>query len=442
MVEKQISLAQTATAQGNIAVMSAARKTAAAALPAGPRGPLTGLRIVELGHFVAAPFCTRVLADLGAQVIKVEPPVKGDPVRSWGKQLNGQSLWWSVHGRNKLCVTANLKEPGGLDLVKRLIATADAVVENFKPGQLERFGLGPDAIEAIRPGCVFTRISGYGQTGPRATQAAFGVIGEAIGGLRHLTAFPPGMTDLPPVRTGVSLGDMVAGLYAAIGLLSALWERGRLGGAAEGLKGRVVDAALTESVFTLLEGCLPEYGHLGAVRQPSGSTLPTTAPSNAYRSKGGEWIIIGANSDPLMARLSALMGKPDLHKDPRFADNQSRVTHMADLDAEIGAWAATLSVDELERQLAGADIPATRVFTIADCAEDAQYKARDMIRTVDDPLLGATLHPGVVPYMGTDNGGGIAWAGPAVGEHNGAVYGGLLGLDEGALAALQEKGAI
>ncbi|MEQ8504137.1 MAG: CoA transferase [Rhodospirillales bacterium] len=409
-------------------------------LPDGPGGPLAGLCVVELGHFVAAPFCTRVLADLGARVIKVEPPVKGDPVRSWGTQKNGQSLWWSVHGRNKLCVTANLKSPEGIDLVKGLIAQADAVVENFKPGQLEKFGLGPDVIEEISPGCVFTRISGYGQTGPRSTQAAFGVIGEAIGGLRHLTAFPPGMTDLPPVRTGVSLGDMVAGLYAAIGMLSALWERGRLGDAAG--RGRVVDAALTESVFSLLEGCLPEYGALGAVRQPSGSTLPTTAPSNAYPSKGGEWIIIGANSDPLLARLSALMGKPDLPNDPRFADNQSRVKHMAELDAEIGAWTRTLDVAELEKQLAGADIPATRVFTIADCAEDAQYLARDMIRTVDDPQLGPTLHPGVVPHMGDDNAGGIAWAGPVVGGHNRAVYGNILGLDADALAGLQEKGVI
>jgi formyl-CoA transferase len=413
---------------------------ASASLPEGPKGPLSGLRILELGHFVAAPFCTRVLADLGAQVIKVEPPVKGDPVRSWGTQKNGVSLWWSVHGRNKLCITANLKAPEGIDLVKQLIGQADAVVENFKPGQLEKFGLGPDVVESLNPGCVYTRISGYGQTGPRAKQAAFGVIGEAIGGLRHLTAFPPGMADLPPVRTGVSLGDMVAGLYAAIGLLSALWERGKLGDAAG--PGRVVDAALTESVFTLLEGCLPEYGALGMVRQPSGSTLPTTAPSNAYRSKTGEWIIVGANSDPLLGRLSALMGKPDLPNDPRFADNQLRVKNMAALDAEIGAWTETLSIDELEKQLAGADIPATRVFTIADCVADDQYQARNMIRTVDDPQLGEVLHPGVVPHMGDHNGGGIAWAGPAVGEHNRAVYGGVLGLDDAALADLQEKGVI
>lgn len=409
-------------------------------LPDGPGGPLAGLRIVELGHFVAAPFCTRVLADLGAQVIKVEPPVKGDPVRSWGAQKDGQSLWWSVHGRNKLCVTANLKDPEGIDLVKKLIAQADAVVENFKPGQLEKFGLGPDVIEQVSPGCVFTRISGYGQSGPRSKQAAFGVIGEAIGGLRHLTAFPPGMTDLPPVRTGVSLGDMVAGLYAAIGMLAALWERGKLGDAAG--KGRVVDTALTESVFSLLEGCLPEYSALGAIRQPTGSTLPTTAPSNAYKSKGGEWIIIGANSDPLLQRLSTLMGKPDLPNEPRFADNQSRVRNMAELDAEIGAWTATLDVAELEAQLAGADIPATRVFTIADCAEDAQYLARDMIRPVQDPLVGEVLHPGIVPHMGDENAGGIAWAGPPVGGHNREVYGGLLGVDAATLDNLQEKGVI
>ncbi|MEK9673371.1 MAG: CoA transferase [Rhodospirillaceae bacterium] len=419
-----------------------------AGLPEGPGGPLAGLTIIELGHFVAAPHCTRVLADLGARVIKVEPPVKGDPVRTWGEHVNGRSLWFSVHGRNKLCVTANLKSPDGIQLAKDLIAKADAVVENFKPGQLEKFGLGPKEIERLSPGCVFTRISGYGQTGPRAQMAAFGVIGESIGGLRHLTGFPKGMTDLPPARVGVSLGDMIAGLYAAVGMLAALYERGKVGPDAhkEGYMGRVVDAALTESVFSFLEGCLPEYGKLGKIREPYGSTLPTTAPSDAYMAKTGEWFLIGANSDPLFQKLANLMGQPDLPKDPRFVDNQSRVKHVSALDALIRAWAATQTIDELEQKVGGEDIPSGRVYTIEDCTRDSQYLERGMIRTVEDPHFGDVLHPGVVPMMTGgpkgSTGGGVAWAGPAVGAHNDIIYRGVLGRSTDELARLTQTGAI
>jgi len=406
-----------------------------------PDGPLGGLRIVELGHFVAAPFCTRVLADLGAEIIKVEPPGRGDPVRTWGEMVDGKSLWWSVHGRNKKSVTLNLKHAGGIELAKRLIEKADAVVENFKPGQLERWGLGPDVIEAINPGCALVRISGYGQTGPYKDRAAFGVIGEAMGGLRHLTAFPADQSDLPPARTGVSLGDMVTGLYAAIGLLSAMFEKQAANGNTP--NGRVVDVALTESVFTLLEGCLPEYGKLGAVRQPTGSTLPTNAPSNAYPCKDGKWIVIAANSDALFAKMMALIGRNDLAIDSRIVDNPGRVQGADELDRAISEWTIKRDGATASRTVQEAGIPSTEIYTIEDCANDPQFKDRGMIRKVHDPRLGDVLHPGIVPRF-DDQGpsGGIGWAGPDVGAHNLEVYGGMLGLTPDDINALKEEAVI
>jgi len=404
-------------------------------------GPLSGLRIVELGHFVAAPFCTRVLADLGAEIIKVEPPGRGDPVRTWGEMVDGKSLWWSVHGRNKKSVTLNLKHPKGVDLAKRLIESADGVVENFKPGQLERWGLGPKVIDSINPGCTLVRISGYGQTGPYKDRAAFGVIGEAMGGLRHLTAFPADQSDLPPARTGVSLGDMVTGLYAAIGLLSALFEKQMRNGSAN--KGRVVDVALTESVFTLLEGCLPEYGKLGRVRQPTGSTLPTNAPSNAYPCRDGKWVVIAANSDALFTKMMALIERNDLADDPRFKDNPGRVRDARELDGAITAWTLTQDGAEASKVVQAAGIPATEIYTIEDCVNDQQFQDRDMVQTIHDPSLGEVLHPGIVPRFDSDGpAGGIGWAGPQVGEHNSEVYGGVLGLSSDALAALKKEAVI
>lgn len=401
-------------------------------------GPLSGMRIVELGHFVAAPFCTRILADLGAEIIKVETPSRGDPVRTWGEMVDGKSLWWSVHGRNKKSVTLNLKHPDGIVLAKRLIETADGVVENFKPGQLERWGLGPDVMAAINPACTLVRISGYGQTGPYKDLAAFGVIGEAMGGLRHLTAFPADQSDLPPARTGVSLGDMVTGFYAAIGLLSAMFAK-----KSPADKGRVVDVALTESVFTLLEGCLTEYGKLGMIRQPTGSTLPTNAPSNAYPCKDGKWIVVAANSDVLFGKMMALIGRSDLAVDPRFGDNPGRVRDARELDAAISEWTQAMTGAEASNILKKADIPATRIYTIEDCVNDPQFQDRGMVQTVQDPNFGDVLHPGIVPrFDDAGPAGGIGWAGPDVGQHNSDVYGGLLGFSETDLQALQKEAVI
>jgi formyl-CoA transferase len=400
--------------------------------------PLTGVRVVELGHFIAAPFCTRVMADMGADVIKVEPPVKGDPVRRWGMQVDGKAPWWSLHGRNKKSLTLNLKHPKAREIVLSLVATAEIVVENFRPGQLESFGLGPEDLAKARPGIVLVRISGYGQTGPEKARASFGVIGEAQGGLRYLCDHPPGTSDLPPVRTGISIGDSVAGLYGVGGALAALIRQRAEGGT----DARVVDVALNESVFTLLEGSLPEYSYDGTIRQPTGSTLPTNAPSNAYRSSDGVWVLIAANSDPLFARLSRLIGRPDLPTDPRYADNPSRVAHARDLDMMIGDWAAEKTAAEITAAMEKADIPCTRVATIADCAKDPQFIARDMVHDVTDPNFGTLSHPGAVPvFGGIDRKAAVRWTGSDVGEHTAELLA-ELGLAEEEITALKEENLI
>ena len=292
---------------------------------AASHGPLTGLRVLEIGHFVAAPFCTRLLADLGAEVIKVEPPA-GDPVRQWGKQVNGSAPWWSLHARNKQCITLNLKHPQAASLVLRLVAKCDALVENFRPGQLDKLGLSEATLKNARPDLVIARVSGYGQDGPYRDRPAFGVIGEAIGGLRYLTDHPPGTSDLPPVRVGISIGDSIAGLYAAFGIAAALWQRDRNGG---DKRGRSIDVALTESVLSMMEGLLPEYSVLDAVRQPTGSRIPTAAPSNAYPTADDKWILIAGNSDPIFTRLAKLIGRPEIASDPRFIGNRARKASIA-----------------------------------------------------------------------------------------------------------------
>ncbi|NQW01382.1 MAG: CoA transferase [Rhodospirillales bacterium] len=403
-----------------------------------PKGPLSGLRILEMGHFIAAPFCTRILGDLGAEIIKVESPGAGDPVRTWGRRVDGKSVWWSVHGRNKKSVTLNLKNPKGVAVARKLIGEVDAVVENYRPGQLERWGLGDAVIEDLNPGCIVVHVSGYGQTGPGRDRAAFGVIGEAVGGLRHLTGYPDGMSPLPPSRTGVSLGDMVAGMYAAIGLLSALYDRQ----ARNATKGRSVDVALTEAVFSLLEGCLPEYGLLGEVRAPAGGALPVSAPSNAYPSADGRWVIIAANSDALYRRLMQVINRPDIAADENFKTNPGRVARMAELDEAIGQWTRTLPAKQAEQILAEADIPSTLIYTIEDCAADPQFLARDMIVPVNDPNFGETLHPGIIPKMSGADPGGITWSGPDVGAHTDSVLAELLHMSREEIEILRTEGAL
>lgn len=399
---------------------------------------LRSLRVLELGHFIAAPFCTRVLADLGADVIKLEPP-GGDPVRGWGMQAGGRSIWWSVHGRNKRCITLDVRKPEGRQIVLDLVQKCDVVVENFRPGHLEKWGLGPEELVKARPGIVLVRISGYGQTGPDAHKSGFGVIGEAKGGLRYIGGYPKDVTDLPPPRAGVSLGDSVAGLYGSIGALAAVLDQ-RSSGAKEA---RVIDVALGEAVLTLLEGALPEYGLTGKIREPMGSAINTAAPTNAYPCADGTWLLIAANSDPLFTALCRVIDRPDVAADPRFKDNRGRIEHVAELDAMISEWTRKLSSGEALERLEAANIPATKIYTIADVANDAQFKARRMVTSVEDPLHGTLLHPGVVPMVeGLDRDAQIRWTGPAVGHHNGEVYEQLLGYSRSRIAELREKGIL
>nr|WP_302053875.1 CoA transferase [Sphingomonas tagetis] len=395
------------------------------------------MRVLEIGHFVAAPFCTRLLGDLGADIIKVEP-LGGDPVRKWGEQVNGRSLWWSVHGRNKRSIALDLKAQESREIILKLVAACDVVVENFRPGQLERMGFGDAALRAVRPDLIITHISGYGQTGPYRDRAAFGVIGEAVGGLRHLTNHPPGTYGLPPVRVGVSIGDSIAGLYAAFGTLAALWQRDRAGGDGAG---RSLDVALTESVLSMMEAMLPEFGKLGKIKQPTGGGIATAAPSNAYPTQDGGFVLIAANSEPLFARLAVLLGQPGLTQNVRFADNPARVAHAIELDAIIAEWTRTLTSAELEMRLNAADIPNSKAYTAADVAQDPQFRFRDMVRDVEDPLIGKVLHAGIVPHI-PDAPGTIRWTGPDIGEHGDEILSELAGYEPGRIAGLREAGVL
>ncbi|MBX9698573.1 MAG: CoA transferase [Acetobacteraceae bacterium] len=383
--------------------------------------PLTGLRIVELGHYIAAPFATRLLADLGAEVIKVEPP-EGDPVRGWGSTVDGNAVWFSVHGRNKLSVTLDLKSAEGREKILSLAKRADALVENFRPGYLERIGLGPEALHAANPGLIIARISGYGQDGPYRDKPAFGAIGEAMGGLRHLTA-NPGQTEFPPPRCGVSISDDLAGMYAAMALVSACWGRER-----GNHQGRVIDVDLVSSVFSLTEGMLPEYGLFGWVRQPAGAAIPTAAPTNTYPCADGKWLCVAGNSDLIFRRLMAAIGRPELAEDPRFADNARRCANVADLDAAIAAWTRGRGAAEAEAALEAAEVPCSRLYDMRDCVEDPHFQAREVVMRVEDPLLGPVLHP-AAPFRfdGVAPRDMVRWTGPAAGAHNEAVFKGLLG---------------
>jgi formyl-CoA transferase len=391
-------------------------------------GPLVGLKVLEIGHYVAAPFCTRILADLGAEVIKIEPP-GGDPFRGWGAAVDGNSVWFSIHGRNKLSVVLDLKREQATAL--KLAARADVLVENLRAGQLERLGLGPDVLHAANPRLVIARISGYGQDGPYRDRPAFGAIGEAMGGLRHLTGHPPGASDLPPPRCGISISDDLAGMYAAIGLLSALWQRDAGGetGAGTG-RGRVIDVNLVDSVFSLLEGMLPEYALDGRVRQPVGAAIPTAAPTNTYRCADGKFLCIAGNSDPIFARLMTAIGRPGLGTDPAYATNADRCARREALDAVIGGWATTLPAKEAEALLEAADVPCSRLYDVADCAADPHFLARGSVQAIDDPLVGRTLHPGPAIRLDGDRAEEVvAWPGPAVGAHTEYVLNTLLGKD-------------
>ena len=357
-------------------------------------GPLAGIRVLELGQLIAGPFAARTLGDFGAEVIKIEPPGSGDPLRQWRLLKDGTSVWWQVQSRNKQSVVLDLKDAQAQGIVRQLAAEADVLVENFRPGALEGFGLAPDALMAANPKLIVLRISGYGQTGPYRDKPGFGVVAEAMGGLRHLTG-EPGRT---PVRVGVSIGDTLAALHGVIGVLTALHERQRSG------RGQVVDVALYEAVFNCMESLLPEYSAFGAVRGPAGSALPGIAPSNAYACRDGHALVAG-NGDSIFRRLMKAIGRDDLAADPALADNTGRVKRVDEIDAAIGAWTAQRTVDEVLAALDAAAVPAGRIYTVADIARDPHYAARGMLQTVtlED---GSTLTvPGIVPKLSRTPGG-------------------------------------
>ena len=388
-----------------------------------PGLPLTGLKVLELGHYIAGPFATRLLGDMGAEIIKVEPP-EGDPIRGWGSRHNGHPVWFSIHGRNKMSVSLDLKSAEGHARVLQLAARADALVENFRPGYLERIGLGPAILHAANPRLVIARVSGFGQDGPYRDKPAFGAIGEAMGGLRHLTA-TPGDTGHPPPRCGVSISDDLAGMYAAMAVVSACW--GIKGDATA--RGRIIDVDLVGSVFSLMEGMLPEYGLTGRIRQPAGAALPTAAPTNTYPCSDGKWLCIGGNSDLIYRRLMTAIGQEALGHDPRLADNAGRCVNVAEIDAAIAGWTRTLPAAAAEAVLEAAEVPCSRLYDMRDCAEDPHFRARQTVMEVADPLIGVTLLHPAAPFRfdGVTPREMVRWTAPAVGAHNNYVFGELLG---------------
>lgn len=402
-----------------------------------PAGPLTGLKVVELGQLIAGPFAAKTLADFGADVIKIEPPGAGDPLRKWRLLKDGTSVWWQVQSRNKRSLALDLKDPEAQDIVRKLAAEADVLIENFRPGAMEGWGLGPDALLALNPGLVMLRISGYGQTGPYRDRPGFGVVAEAMSGLRHLTAEPGRV----PVRVGVSIGDTLASLHGVIGILLALQHR-HASVSADAPKGRgqVIDVALYEAVFNCMESLLPEYSAFGAVRGPAGSALPGIAPSNAYRCADGGYALIAGNGDSIFKRLMRCIGRDDLGQDPALADNAGRVARVQEIDAAIGAWTAGLSVDQVLAALDAAQVPAGKIYTVADIAADPHYAARGMLQTVRMEDGTALTVPGIVPKLSATP--GSQWRNaPALGQDSVAVLR-EVGLSEAQIATLRARGVV
>ncbi|MEO7400679.1 MAG: CaiB/BaiF CoA-transferase family protein [Polaromonas sp.] len=393
-------------------------------------GPLAGLKVIELGQLIAGPFAAKTLADFGAEVIKIEPPVAGDPLRKWRLLKGGTSVWWQVQSRNKRSVALDLRQPEAQDIVRKLALEADVLIENFRPGAMEDWGLGPGALQALNPRLIMLRISGYGQTGPYRDKPGFGVVAEAMSGLRHLTAEPGRV----PVRVGVSIGDTLAALHGVIGILLAMQERQHSG------KGQVIDVALYEAVFNCMESLLPEYSAFGAVRGAAGSALPGIAPSNAYLCKDGGYALVAGNGDSIFKRLMATIGRSDLGSDPALADNAGRVARVAEIDAAIGQWTLGLTVDEVLAALDKVSVPAGRIYTVADIAADPHYQARGMLDEVrmDDGSLLAV--PGIVPKLSRTPGGHRRNA-PQVGQDTDAVLR-EMGLSLEQIQALKDKGIV
>jgi crotonobetainyl-CoA:carnitine CoA-transferase CaiB-like acyl-CoA transferase len=394
-------------------------------------GPLQGIRVVEIGTLIAAPFAARLMAEFGADVVKIEAPQTGDPLRKWRKLHEGTSLWWYLQSRNKKSVCVNLKSPEGVEIVKRLAAEADVVIENLRPGALEKLGIGWDVLHAINPKLTMVRISGYGQSGPYRDRPGFGAIGEAMGGIRYTT----GEVDGAPARVGVSLGDSLASLHGVIGALMSLL-RVKTG---QG-DGQVVDVSLVESVFNLMESLVPEYDLLGHVRERSGGALPGIAPSNTYPTEDDGYVVIAGNSDPIFRRLMQVIGRADLADDPALAHNDGRAKHCAVLDEAIAAWTSHHSTDDVLAALERAEVPAGRIYSVADIVADPHYQARDMLLQAQLPGGASVKMPGIVPKL-SETPGEVRWQGPALGEHTGSVLS-ELGFASEEIERLRREGAV
>lgn len=396
------------------------------------RGPLADLRVVEMGQLLAGPFCGQLLGDFGAEVVKLEPPGTGDPMRQWGREKpHGKSLWWPVVARNKKSVTCDLRTAEGQDLARRVIERADIVVENFRPGTLERWGMDFDRLRERNPGLILVRVSGFGQTGPYAPRAGYGSIGEAMGGIRHVTGDPGGA----PARAGISLGDSLAAVFATIGALVAVHHRHATG------RGQVVDSAIYEAVLAMMESLLPEWAVAGYQRERTGPVLPNVSPSNVYPTASGEMILIAANQDTVFGRLAAVMGRPELSADPRFAGHADRGRNMAELDDVISAWSTRIETADLLERLHAGGVPAGRIYTAKDMFDDPHFAAREAIVRLVHPDFGELPMHNAFPRL-SETPGSVRRPGPGLGEHNREVYGGLLDLPEDEIAALAQRGVI
>lgn len=396
------------------------------------RLPLENIRVLELGTLLAGPFTGRLLADFGAEVIKIEAPDIADPMRRWGKQKDGIGLWWPIQSRNKKSITLNLRKKEGQEIFKQLVKKADIIVENFRPGTMEKWNLSYETLSEINPRLIMARTSGFGQTGPYKDRAGFGSIGEAMGGLRYVTGFP----DRPPTRIGISIGDTLSALFATIGILTALEERHHSG------LGQVVDTALYEAVFSVMESIVPDYLLADYVRERMGNILPGVAPSNIYKTKDGTYIVIGANADRVFERLAQAMGEPELATDPRYSTHDARGKNMEELDERIEAWTKTLGTKEVLEILDKHSVPSGLIYSVKEIVEDPHYKARDMIITVEHPELGDFPMPGIVPKLSRTSGKVKHPGAETLGKHNQEVYQSLLNFNEAQLKELKENNII
>jgi crotonobetainyl-CoA:carnitine CoA-transferase CaiB-like acyl-CoA transferase len=394
-------------------------------------GPLEGIRVIEIGTLIAAPFAARLMAEFGAEVIKIEAMGQGDPLRKWRKLHDGTSLWWYLQSRNKKSLALNLKSPEGIAIVKQLAESTDVLIENLRPGALEKLGLGWDVLHALNPKLTLVRISGYGQTGPYRDRPGFGAIGEAMGGIRYTTGTP----GTPPARVGVSLGDSLASMHAVMGALMALL-RVKTG---QG-DGQIVDVSLAESVFNVMESLVPEYDMMGHVRERSGGALPGIAPSNTYPTADGAWVVIAGNSDPIFKRLMQAIGRSDLADDPAFAHNDGRAAQSALLDEAISVWSASLPIDAVLQALEQAEVPAGRIYNVADIVADPHYQAREMIIEARLPDGVAVKMPGIVPKL-SQTPGAVNWQGPSLGQHTDSVLQSL-GITTDDIQRLKQEGVV